>query len=119
LKLNDNSPVETPPYDLVNLAEAMINNLLERKFECKDLLECKDLKLFKQYLELFSLGEEISKSLLDFVESNLKELVEPNVDLGDKQKYTEEFSCELDCPSDHSTVSSDNSDDNTGDVAII
>ena len=119
LKLNENTPVETPPYDLVNLAEAMINNLLELKFDCKDLLKCKDLKLFEQYLELFSLGEEISKSLFDFVQSNLKELIEPNVDLGDRQKYAEEFSCELDCLSDHSTVSSDYSDDNTGDVAII
>ena len=65
LHINEKTPNETPPYDIDNLAEAIIGNLFEFK----------SLETFREFLEVFSLGDEISKVLLDFVTSNLDEIL--------------------------------------------
>ena len=102
LKLNENTPIDTPPYDLNNLAEALIGNLLE----CKGLIgyqvmmKCSDLGSFRSFLDLFSLGDQVTADLLVFIKSNLKDLIEPQFD---QMKIT---SVELSCSSDDSNENS-------------
>ena len=78
LNINEKTPNETPPYDIDNLAEEMIGNLLEFK----------NFKTFREFLEVFSLGDEISKVLLEFVKSNWEELLAQNVDVKSVQAST-------------------------------
>ena len=70
LHINEKTPNETPPYDTDSLAEAIIGNLIEFK----------KLETFREFLKVFSLGDEISKVLLDFVTSNFDNILAENVD---------------------------------------
>ena len=73
LHINDRTPLETPPYDTENLAEELISNLLE--FKC--------LLAFREFVGVFSLGKEIFKAVIGFVELNFDELITPNVMMKD------------------------------------
>jgi hypothetical protein len=111
LKFNDKTPDETPPYNPDSLAEAMVDNLAEFK----------NLQIFKDFLELFSLGEEISKVLLDSVEEHFELDVESikaiHVDANDTSSVEdiidESYSSDTlnSLPSDHSDEYFDESDD--------
>ena len=71
LDINGKTPRGTPAYDTSNLAETLVANVIEFK----------SLETFEEFLNLFSLGMEISKVLLEFIKSNFDELVIEKVDL--------------------------------------
>ena len=67
LDINKHTLLSTPPYDPLKLAEVLIVNLLESKYE--------DLLTFKEYLGVFSLEDEISESIYNFVVLNHIEIM--------------------------------------------
>ena len=63
--INGRTPVGTPHYDIENLAEELLGNLVQFK----------NLERFRECLELFSLRYEVSKGLIRVVETNFEEIV--------------------------------------------
>ena len=67
LEINHCTVNETPTYDPFNLAEVLIVNLLESQY--------KDLLTFKEYLGVFSLGNEVIESVYNYVVLNEAEIM--------------------------------------------
>ena len=86
---------EQPQYDPQNLAEVLIYKLLE----------CKDLDVFKDYMQVFSLGADVSKLIFEFIESLSPEIVQTDVPehKNDESAVVESsFDSDCDDTSDHS-----------------
>ena len=79
LEINKHTPLETPPYDPFTLAQVLITNILETNYE--------DLLSFKEYLEVFSLGFEVTESIYNFVVSNHTDMLSLNVVLENSENF--------------------------------
>ena len=90
LDINKKTPVGTPNYDADHLAEELVSNLLQFK----------NLERFREFLELFSLGDYISKALIQFVETNFEELVVTQVNRNTKTFVNYDVESESSNPSD-------------------
>ena len=101
--LNEITPVGTPVYDTINLAEALVTNLLEYK----------DIEKFEEFLGVFSLGIKVTKFLLGIIKANFDELIKETVDL--QNIKSDEKSTEVGYISD----SSDSEPDNLRCVALF
>ena len=64
LQINEHTSGETPQYEPHNLAEILIENI----YEFQDVL------IFKDFLNVFSLGNEFSKLVFNFIEPMFKDL---------------------------------------------
>ena len=66
LKVSEEMEEASPSYEPSNLAEVLIENLLE--FE--------DLIIFKDFLAVFSLGDKVSNLVFNFLEPKFKDIVD-------------------------------------------
>ena len=71
LDVNEKTPEGAPLYDTSSLAEAIVSNALEHK----------SFDEFKEFLGLFTLGNENTNILLDFVKTNFSELCNERVSM--------------------------------------
>ena len=79
LEINKHTSLETPPYDPFNLAQVLMTNILETNYE--------DLLSFKEYLEVFSLGLNLTESIYNFVVSNHTDMLSLNVVLDVSENF--------------------------------
>ena len=96
LNLNEMTPKGTPVYDALNLAEALVANLIEFK----------DIEKFKEFWGVFTLGMEVTSSLLGIIKANFDEIIKESFDLQSIKGV--EKSTDVDCDSDSSDCESVN-----------